>query len=430
MDIKLPHLGEGADSGVVVSLLVQIGDMVQKDQTILELENEKAIAPIPSPAAGKITQVKVKEGDKISVGQVLMVMEGDSKEPAAEPAKRVSASPVPVAPVASAPTPQPVTTIPAYQPIETGLPPAAAPSIRRMARELGIDLHRIKGSESGGRIVMKDLRDYIQYLQAMAFAKPDVAAAATGSVPVRPPAESIDFSKWGSVEIKPITPLRKTIAKKMSDSWTVIPHVTQYDEVDITDLMAQRKRYKADYEAKGTNLTITPMALKAVVKVLKQFPIFNSSYDEVKDAIVYKQYFHIGVAVDTEAGLMVPVIHDVDKKSFLELALEVEQLADKARQRKISLEDLKGGTFTISNQGGIGGGAFTPIINKPEVAILGLARGQMKPVVVAGKIESRLILPLSLSYDHRLIDGGTAARFITELVKAFGAFTDADFKLS
>jgi len=432
MDVKLPNLGEGADSGTVVGVLVNVGDMVSEGQTILELENEKAIAPIPAPASGKVAKVLVKEGQKLSVGQVILTLEGDGAAAPKEPAPASAAKPTaaPVVPVNTAPASIPVIPqgVPLYQPIETGLPPAAAPSIRKMARDLGIDLHRIRGSERGGRIVMKDLYDYIQYLQAIAFSPKPVAEAAPG-VPAKPAPESIDFSKWGAVESEPVTPLRRTIARRMVESWTTIPHVTQYDESDITDLMALRKKYKDDYAEKGANLTVTPFALKAVVKALQLHPVFNSSWDEVKEEIVHKQYYHIGLAVDTEAGLLVPVIRDVDKKSILELSLEIEELANKARERKLALDEMKGGTFTISNQGGIGGGPFTPIINKPEVAILGMARGVNKPVVVGKEIKARLILPLSLSYDHRIIDGGTAARFITDLGKAFTEFTDEDVKL-
>jgi len=436
MDVKLPHLGEGADSGVVVSLLVKEGETVQKDQTIIELENEKAIAPIPSPASGEVAQIRVKEGDKISVGQVILVLKESGElvkeeAPAPAPAKPV-AVPQPSVQAIPQAAPAPLSAIPVYEPLETGIPPAAAPSVRKIARELGIDLARIKGSERGGRIIMKDLRDYIQYLQAMAFqvkqslAAPAPAAAAT---PVKPPAESIDFSKWGPVHAEKVTPLRRTIANKMVESWTTLPHVTQYDESDITDLMALRKKYKEAYQQKGASLTLTPFILKAVVSTLKQHPIFNASWDEVKEEIVYKDYYHIGIAVDTEAGLIVPVLRDVDKKSLLELSVELEEIAAKARSRKVSLEDLKGGTFTISNQGGIGGGAFTPIINKPEVAILGIAKGAFKPRVRNKKIESRLVLPLSLSYDHRVIDGANAARFISDLVAAMESFTDKDVEL-
>ena len=435
MDIKLPNLGEGADSGVVVSILVKEGDTIQLDQTLIELENEKAIAPIPSTASGKVTKLYVKEGDKLSVGQPILSLASNDKQPAEVPATPMEPSaPAAISTAVPVATPSPssgnVSTI-----IESsapgGLPPAAAPTIRKIARELGIDLNRVRGSERGGRIVMEDLRAYVHELQEIAFRKPAPSAVVspTPGTVIKPVPESIDFSKWGTITSKPVTSLRKAIAHKMVESWTTIPHVTQYDEADITQLMELRKKNSSAYEKKGTHLTITPFAMKAVVDTLKLHPIFNSSWDEAKQEIVYKDYYHIGVAVDTEQGLLVPVIRDVDKKSLLELSIELDAIADKARQRKVTLEELKGGSFTISNQGGIGSGAFTPIINHPEVAILGMGRGAYKPVARDKKVEVRLMLPLSLSYDHRVIDGANAARFMVDLVKAMESFDDKAVQL-
>jgi pyruvate dehydrogenase E2 component (dihydrolipoamide acetyltransferase) len=300
-----------------------------------------------------------------------------------------------------------------------GVSPAASPSLRKLARDLGIDLSRVRGSERGGRIVLADIRAYIQRLQSR-------AATAKGAAPSAqaPAAEQIDFSKWGPISKKPLSPLRQVIARRMSENWNAVPRVTQFDEADITELMALRKKYAAAYEAKGTRLTLTSFALKIVAEALKKHPIFNSSLDEASQEIVTKEYYHIGVAVDTEAGLIVPVIRDVDKKNLLDLSKELEDVAKKARDRKVSGEDLKGGTFTISNQGGIGGAHFTPIVNKPEVAILGLGRGAMKAVVRENKIEPRLMLPIAISYDHRVIDGGVAARFAVDLVQAFEHFKE------
>jgi len=246
---------------------------------------------------------------------------------------------------------------------------------------------------------------------------------------VKPVAEQIDFSQWGPVTKKPVTPLRQVIARRMVESWTTIPHVTQFDEADFAQLNALRKKFAPAYEAKGAKLTLTPFVLQALVVTLKKHPIFNSSLDEAASEIVFKEYFHIGIAVDTEQGLIVPVIRDVDKKSMLELVKELEQLAQKARERKVTAEELKGGTFTISNQGAIGGAHFTPIVNRPQVAILGLGRGAMKPVVRDGKVEARLMTPLALSYDHRVIDGGEAARFIVDLVRAIEEFKEEVVKL-
>jgi len=415
MDVKLPKLGEGADSGVVVNVFVKEGDQVARDQAILELENEKAVASIPSTAAGVVTKIYVKSGDKISVGQRLLSLSGgDQPVAAAAPAAK-----------RAAPEPEPETLVEesaAEDGEEIPKPvaaPVASPSVRRLARELRIDLSKVRGSEAGGRIVTGDIRAYLVRLQKAAD-KPKAAAPA----PAKPVAESIDFSKWGPVTKKPLTQLRQVIARRMWESWNAIPHVTQFDDADFTRLNELRKKYAPAYEKKGAKLTLTPLVLKALVETLKKHPIFNSSLDEVAQEVVIKEYFHIGIAVDTEQGLIVPVIRDVDRKSVLDLAKELEQLAQKARDRKVTAEELKGGTFTITNQGAIGGAHFTPIINKPEVAILGLGRGAMKPVVRDGKIEVRMMTPLGLSYDHRVIDGGAAARFMVDLVKAMEDFKE------
>jgi pyruvate dehydrogenase E2 component (dihydrolipoamide acetyltransferase) len=307
------------------------------------------------------------------------------------------------------------------------MPPAAAPSIRKLARDLGIDLTRVSGNARGGRIMLEDVRAYIQKLQRLGAAPR--AAAPAGAPAVRPAPEQIDFSKWGPISRAPLSPLREVIARRMAESWISTPRVTQFDEADITALMVLRKKYAAAYEQKGARLTLTSFALKVVVDMLKKHPIFNASLDEVAQEIVFKQYYHIAIAVDTEAGLIVPVIRDADKKNLLDLSLELEGLAGKARERKVSVEELKGGTFTISNQGGIGGGPFTPIVNKPQVAILGLGRGAMKAVVRDNKIEARLMLPIGLSYDHRVIDGAAAARFTVELVQGFENFKEDDVKI-
>jgi len=417
MDVKLPKLGEGADSGVVVNVFVKEGDAVARDQAILELENEKAVASIPSTAAGVVSKIYVKPGDKISVGQRLISLGGGG--PAADAAPAAQVAPASRLPAADEDEPENGDEDEQTSAAARTAAPVASPSLRKLARELGIDLTRIRGSEAAGRIGIGDVRAYIARLQKTTE-KPRPAAAT--SEPVKPVAEQIDFSQWGPVTKKPVTPLRQVIARRMAESWTTIPHVTQFDEADFAQLNAVRKKFIPDYEKKGVKLTLTPFVLKALVETLKQHPIFNSSFDEVANEIVLKEYFHIGIAVDTEQGLIVPVIRDVDKKSMLELVKELEQLAQKARDRKVTAEELKGGTFTISNQGAIGGAQFTPIVNKPQVAILGLGRGAMKPVVHDGKVEARLMTPLALSYDHRVIDGGEAARFIVDLVKALENF--------
>lgn len=431
MDVKLPKLGEGADSGVVVNIFIKEGDTVAKDQAILELENEKAVASIPSTGAGVVAKVHVKAGDRISVGQKLITLSGGSE---AAPAPAAAAAPKPAAKkVATKAAPEPVEDEHENEDEEaveeevSDAAIAASPSIRKMARELGINLSKVRGSESGGRIVIGDVRAYIQRLMKAA-AKP-AAPAAAAAAPAKPAAVQIDFSQWGPVTKKPMTPLRKVIARRMSESWNTVARVTQFDDLDFAKLGELRKKYLAAYEAKGVKLTLTPFVLKAVAETLKKHPTLNSSLDEVANEIVLKDYVHLGIAVDTDQGLMVPVIRDVDKKSMLELAKELEQLAAKARDRKITADEMKGGTFTISNQGAIGGAHFTPIINLPEVAILGLGRGALQPVVREGKVEVRMMTPMALSYDHRVIDGGTAARFTVDLLKAFENFNEDAVKI-
>jgi pyruvate dehydrogenase E2 component (dihydrolipoamide acetyltransferase) len=425
MDVKLPKLGEGADSGVVVTLLVKEGDEVSDGQPMLEIENEKAVAPIPAPASGVVSRIRVKVGDRISVGQSLMSIDLSAGSPEAGEAKapsiadkRESGKPVAAQVVETAEDDDEMT--PDEGSTQTGTEVAASPTIRRMAAELGIDLTRVHGSERGGRIVMADLRAYIQRLQKRASRSAASSVAAPEQRPVA--AEPVDFSKWGPISRKPLSQLRQVISRRMTENWATIPHVTQFDEADATVLSELRKKYAAAYEAKGARLTLTSFLLKIVTATLEKHPVFNSSLDESSQEIVFKEYCHIGVAVDTEAGLLVPVIRDANRKDLVQLSKELGELAAKARDRKVSLEELKGGTFTISNQGGIGGGHFTPIINKPEVAILGLGRGSLKPVTREGRVESRTMLPLALSYDHRVIDGGSAARFMVDLVGAIEGF--------
>ena len=428
MDVKLPKLGEGADSGVVINVFVKEGDTVAKDQAILELENEKAVASIPSTGAGVVTAVHVKAGDRVSIGQRLVTLSGGAE-----------ASPAPASPAAAKPAAKKAAAKPAPAPEEiaeeseeleeeiSDAAVAASPSVRKLARELGINLGKIRGSEAGGRIVLGDVRAYIQRLMKAAARPAPVAASA--AAPAKPVAPSIDFSQWGPVTKSPVTPLRKVIARRMSESWNAVARVTQFDDIDFTRLRELRKQFAPAYEAKGVKLTLTPFVLKAVAETLKKHPIFNSSLDEAANEIVLKSYIHLGIAVDTDQGLMVPVIRNVDQKSLLELAKELESLAARARDRKITADEMKGGTFTISNQGAIGGGHFTPIVNLPEVAILGLGRGALKPVVREGKVEVRLMTPLALSYDHRVIDGGSAARFTVDLLAAFHDFKEATVKL-
>ena len=424
MDVKLPKLGEGADSGVVVGIFVKEGDTIAKDQTILELENEKAVASVPSTAAGVVEKIHVKSGDRVSIGQKLITL-ANGAAPAAAPAPKPAAKKA-VARIAPEPEPEAIEDEPAAVEEEiSDAAVAASPSIRKIAHALGINLGKIRGSENGGRIVIGDVRAYIKRL-VKAASKPAATAAAA---PAKPAPVPVDFSQWGPVLKRPFTPLRKVIARRMAESWSAVARVTQFDEIDFTRIAALRKKFAPKYEKKGVKLTLTPFVLKAVAETLKKHSIFNSSLDEAAGEIVIKEYIHLGIAVDTSEGLMVPVIRDVDKKSLLELAKELEKLAAKARDRKISADEMKGGTFTISNQGAIGGGHFTPIVNLPEVAILGLGRGALKPVVRDGKIVARVLTPIALSYDHRVVDGGSAARFTVDLVKAFEDFGEAAVKI-
>lgn len=418
MDIKIPFLAEGVDSGTVVSILVKPGDEVKKDQTILELETNKATAPIPSPAGGTVAKILVKEGDVVSVGQpVITISESETSTSVEDP---VSSKKIPaVKPAPSIPVPS------MARPAPSGpFPPAASPSVRKMARELGIDLTQVRGSERGGRITLEDLKGYVQALEQRARAG-GTPAGITGPKAVSP---SIDFSKWGPVTKTPLSSLRKKIGEKLQESWTRVPHVTQFDEADITELMELRKKHSASYEQEGARLTLTAVILKAVVPLLKKYPAFNSSLDETAQVLVLKQYYHLGVAVDTPGGLIVPVLKHADQKSLHALSVELGELAEKTRQKKISLEELSGGTFTISNLGGIGGAHFTPIVNLPEAAILGIGRGVMKPVVRNQSIAPRLMLPLALSYDHRVIDGADGARFMHDLVETLEHFDEQNFK--
>ena len=417
MDIRIPNLGEGAESGTVVSLFVKEGDKVFKDQTLLELENEKAVAPIPSTHAGVVKKVYVKAGDKVSVGQAVISLEETIFPPEAETQV-----------VLEIKKETPTVTAARFIP---GIPPPASPTVRKAAEELGIDLSLVRGSQAGGRIIMEDLKSYIGGLKNAAQASESGASVSSGAKKIF--SQKIDFSKWGPVRKTALSSLRQKIGQKMTESWTTIPQVTQFDEADITELMALRKKYLPAYEKKGARLTLTPFVIKAVIRALKKYSGFNSSLDEESQELITKEYYHIGVAVDTDSGLIVPVVRDADKKSLFELSRDLEVLAEKTRQRKVSLDELKGGTFTISNLGGIGGTFFTPIVNKPEAAILGVGRGVLKPVVVKSKtknkVEARWMLPLGLSYDHRIIDGADGARFIREVVQGLENFDLKDVKL-
>jgi len=440
MEVRVPQLAEGVEVGTVVSVLVKEGETVKKNQVLLELETNKAVATIPAPEAGSIAKISVKEGDEVPVGGLLMMLSQNGAAVAA-PAPSAAAPAARAAVAVAAPTITPAPSaaqVPAvsaqsgvyHYESKSGLTPPASPTIRKVASDIGIDLTRVKGSESGGRIVMADLKAYLNFLQARAFssaADANVSASAPAAKTAQP---SIDFSKWGPVSRKKMTPLRKAISAQMLASWSVTPRVTQFDDVTVDHVMTVRKTLVDEYKAKGASLTITPFILKAVVATLKKHPVFNTSMDEAAGEVVYKEYFNIGIAVDTEQGLIVPVLKNVDQKSILELAIELADLAQRTRDRKVSSEDLQGATFTISNQGMIGGTHFTPIINKPEVAILGIGRGGPKPVVEGNKIVIQNRMPIALSYDHRVIDGGSAARFVVDFAEALNQFSASDLRLA
>src|SRR5579884_4064515 len=422
-EIKLQALKENVDTVEVNAVKVSPGEVVAKDQPLLEVQADKAALEVPSPMAGRVAKILVKPGDQISIGQVYCVIESNGEQPAAAPAAK--SEPVPAvkkepAPPASQPT-RSVAVPPLHKPQQPVIerpspapPPAqekivpAGPATRRLARELGVDLRQVRGSGRHGRVVEEDIKEYVRQLASGA------AMAAPVAGPGIQPPPLPNFEEWGPIETQPLGAVRRATARQMSLAWSLIPHVTQHDLADITDLEAFRKQQS---ESKGPKLTVTAFVLRACAVALREFPTFNSSLDLAGGRLILKRYYHIGVAVDTEGGLLVPVLRDVDKKHVRELAEELNTVAQRARDRKLDSAELKGGTFTITNLGGIGGTAFTPIINWPEVAILGLSRSRLEPVVRGGQIVPRLMLPLSLSYDHRVIDGAAAARFTRRLAE-------------
>ena len=442
MDVKLPQLAEGVEGGTVVSILVAEGQMIEKDQAFMELETQKAVGSIPAPSAGVVTKIHVKQGMEVSVGQTLISIETAAAKAAAP---STVAQPNPSVPASATPAPVVTSEAPAnaghaapaamagdyrYE-SKSGMAPPASPAIRKIARDLDIDLTRVRGSESGGRINLADLRAYVQTLQQLAFqgtpATPAPVAAPTPPVPA--PAEAIDFAKWGPIRREKMSPLRRTVSRRMVESWTSIPKINQFADADISALLALRKKYAPSYEKKGAHLTLTSFVLFTLGRALKKHPRANASLDDGSLETVYKDYCHIGVAVDTEGGLIVPVLRDVDKKNLLQLSSDLHALTEKTRQRKVSIEELQGGSFTISNQGSIGGSHFTPIIYAPQVAILGIGQGQAKPVAIDGKIAIRTILPLCLAYDHRVLDGADAVRFLKDIIAGLESFDEADIKL-
>ncbi len=402
-EFKLPDLGEGVEAGDVVGVLVAEGDTVEIDQGVVELETDKALVEVPSSVAGTVTKIHVSAGDRVPIGSLLIsVEEGEKSVPTAPEPEAEAPAPKEVTQVAKAPAPTP-SKPPA--PTSNGDPIPAAPSTRRLARELGVDITQVAGSGPGGRISQDDIKAAVRNRQ-------------TGGFAPTAPVELPDFSRWGNIERQPLSKVRQIIAKNMSQAWQQVAHVTQFDRADVTDLEAFRQRNKAKTEASGAKLTPTVLALKAIITALKTFPQFNASLDAGANEIILKHYYNLGIAVDTERGLLVPVIKDVDRKDILELALELGDISNRARTNKIGLDELQGGTFTITNLGSLGVGEFTPIVNHPEVAIMGLGRAREEATVREGRIEPRLIMPLALSYDHRVIDGADGARFMRKIVDA------------
>jgi pyruvate dehydrogenase E2 component (dihydrolipoamide acetyltransferase) len=415
-----PNLGEGIKSADVSSVSVKVGDTITAGQNVMELETDKAVVELPCTIAGTVTQVHVQPGATIQPGAALLTLEasGAAAPAATAPAKSPEAAPANPAPQPAAP--QAAVSAPAAAATNAALtaiaattekrPPApAGPATRRLARQLGVDLYQVTGSGPGGRITMDDVQTHVR--QILQGAKTVAPAAATAKV-AAPPLP--DFAQFGPIERKAMNRIAKTAAANLSYAWQTIPHVTQNDLADVTELEAGRKRHTTNQKT-GAKITMTVLAIKAVVAALKQYPNFNSSLDPATDEFILKQYYHIGVAVDTEYGLVVPVIRDANHKSILEIAAELDVLASKARERKLSPSDFQGGCFTITNLGGIGGTTFSPIVNWPEVAILGMSRAKQQMVIMDGEPKVRLMLPLSLSYDHRVINGADAARFITKV---------------
>ncbi len=429
----VPDIG-GHEGVPVIEVLVKVGDTVTKDQSLITLESDKAPMEVPAPFGGVVKELKVKVGDELSEGAVIALIESADGAPAAAPA------PAPAAAKAEAPKieekPAPIggrgilpgnapegDVAPTARPpfdsriVMPGDAPYASPAIRAFARELGVDIRQVKGSGRGGRIVREDIASYVKHALASG-ARPSGAAQPAGGGLNLLPWPKVDFAKFGEIEEKPLSRIQKISGANLARNWAMIPHVTQHEDADITELEAFRKKLGEE----NKDLKITPLVfqIKAVVAALKKFPQFNASLDETGEKLILKKYFHVGIAVDTPDGLVVPVIRDCDKKGLLDLAVELGEISKKAREKKLGPNDMSGGCFSISSLGGIGGTAFTPIVNAPEVAILGVSKAQTKPVWNGKEFAPRLILPLSLSYDHRVIDGALAARFASFLANQLG----------
>jgi pyruvate dehydrogenase E2 component (dihydrolipoamide acetyltransferase) len=440
-EVAVPNIGDFEEVDVV-EVLVTPGTHVEVEQGLIVLESDKASMEIPSPVAGLVRHVRVKVGDKVSEGMPIVVVEADEGAPEAKPSPEPASAPAPAqtapgtevtpaspqqtqtgarAPLVGASlndasasrTIPPPPEMPKEAPAESKAPakPYASPAVRRFGRELGVDLSQVRGSGRLGRISKEDVQRYVKHAMS-------VAGTQTGAGFAVPELPEVDFRQFGEITIQPLTKIQRLSGRNLYRSWITIPHVTQHDEADITELEAFRKKMRA--ERPDAKLTMTSFFMKAVVVVLKQMPRFNASLDRTGENLIFKHYFHVGVAVDTPNGLVVPVIRDVDTKGLHELAAELSGVSERARARRLSPAELQGGSITVSSLGGIGGTAFTPIINPPEVAVLGVSRSRLQPAYVDGELVPRLICPISLSYDHRVIDGADAVRFTTRLRDVLG----------
>jgi pyruvate dehydrogenase E2 component (dihydrolipoamide acetyltransferase) len=434
MDVRVPDIGDFKDVEVI-EVLVKPGDAVQKEQSLISLESDKATMEIPAPEAGVVQSIDVKLGDKVSQGSLILRLDADGAKnevPQAAPAAASASTPQPAPAPASAPQPAPAAatapsqpaaapSIPRADPVPvapreaTLTKPHASPSVRKFARELGADLSRVAGSGPKGRVLREDVQGFVKGVLAKGADAAPAAPAPQGAGLDLLPWPDVDFAKFGPVELKPLSRIRKLSGANLRRNWVMIPHVTQFDEADITDLEAFRKQNTAETEKQGFKLTMLSFLIKASVTALRQHPDFNASLDKTGTNLVVKKYFNVGVAVDTPDGLVVPVVRDADRKGVFDLARELAEISKLARDKKLKPGDMQGGTFSISSLGGIGGTAFTPIINAPEIAILGVAKSVIRPMWNGKEFAPRLMLPLALSYDHRVIDGAAAARFTAYL---------------
>lgn len=420
VEFRLPDLGEGIHEGEVVDILVAAGDRVMDGQPVMLVETDKATTEIPAPVNGTVKEIRVRPGDVVKVGEVLMVFLEEGEDGKDVKAREIAQEKVPEKPI---PSPPPAVSSTAAPELKGG-PVPAAPSTRRLAREMGVDLRLVTPSGAGGRVTSEDVLAQAEKMSAKSVA-PEGPTAGREVIRVAgttvSSAELPDFSQWGPVERVPLRSVRRATARHMAVAWSEVPHVSHHDTADITDLEAFRQRHRGRIVEQGGALSLTVFALKAAAAALRAHPRFNASLDTVTEEIIIKKYVHVGVAVDTDRGLIVPVIRNVDRKSIAELAVEIKSLAERTRDGKAEREEMTGGTFTITNIGVLGGVGFTPIVNHPEVAILGLGQARWRPVVRSGGanglIMPRLILPIILGFDHRVLDGADAARFVNLIVE-------------